>query len=297
MTTWISSRSSLSCSWAAAEVLLDQVPHRAGLQAERRQGRPDGVVQVASKTATFFLARQHQTLARQLQIVLLAHHLGGRPGSAGDRRQEMALLGGRLAVVVRDNEELSDHFGLVEQGEGQRMGWTRFRGGPPPSRPQPTGKGEAQTSPVAVPVLGGENELLGVQPLEVDGDISRRQALRDDRGNRRQDDVRIKTALQPVSQAGKLTRPLWAGVGNHVQLGFPARRPPMFRASQDVDELLGSVDLAHYRPLGRGGQSDVRCFATAPAVGMVRSQGSESLDRCADAGRIGHAACAFRNGG
>ncbi len=103
------------------EVLLDEVPHRAGLQAERRQRRPDGVVQVASKAATLFLAGEHQPLPGPQKIVLLAHHLGGRPCPAGDRRQEMALFGGRLARVVRDDDELSDHLGLVEQGESQRM--------------------------------------------------------------------------------------------------------------------------------------------------------------------------------
>ncbi len=47
-----------------AGIFLDQVADGAGLQAERGQGRADGVVQVASKTAAFLLARQHQVLAR-----------------------------------------------------------------------------------------------------------------------------------------------------------------------------------------------------------------------------------------
>ena len=115
------------------EVLLDEVPHRAGLQAERCQGRSDGVMQVAPKTATFLLARQDQTLASQLQIVFQAHHLGCRPCSAGDHRQETSLLAGRQVVVGWDDEELSDHFGHVEHGERQRRG--RISSGAVPRRP------------------------------------------------------------------------------------------------------------------------------------------------------------------
>lgn len=71
-------------------------------------------------------------------------------------------------------------------------------------------------------MLGGEERFLTIETPEVDGHIPRWQPLSDGSGNRRQHDVWVETALEPVSQAGKRGRSLWAGVVDHGQLGLPA---------------------------------------------------------------------------
>ena len=54
-------------------------------------------------------------------------------------------------------------------------------------------------------------------------------------------------------------------------------------------------DLAHYRPVVRGGQSDVRCFTDSSGGRNDDAGTGESLHPRADR-RAGTPACAFRNG-